>query len=150
MSFYRRILKNILNNESSNIEDILINTRALTVLYIMKIHNLLDKNDVKCGVIEISESYIFDMVHIEKPTNNDIYDLLLYLDYENELDNYMSLNNKLIPKYDSFYDDINEKIGLKKINQKNINIDKVCPICHMIPYYDFDEKCDVCRNCTLK
>ena len=148
MEFYRRILNRILSKDSVNIDDIIINPRATTVLYIMKQFNLLDTTIIRCGCINISEKILIQMIKINRPTNNELYDLILYLDYINELDNYMNIDDKIIPKYDEFYDDINEKIGLKiKQHPKKMNTDnKICPVCHLIPYYKFEDKCQYCHE----
>ena len=143
MAFYRRILKDIMKSDSFTIEDLLTNSRALTILYIMKINNLFDDTLIKCNMFEINEKFIIQTLQLQKPTNNEIYDLILYLDSENELDNYMSLSTRLMPTYDRFYDDINIKIGLNK-DGKKINTSKICPSCHLMPYYDFNDVCEIC------
>lgn len=145
MSFYRRVLQNMLQNDNTTIDDIIMNSRALTIAYIMKTNNLFDEKLIRVGIVSVSEATLMKSLKIEKPTNNEIYDLLYYLDSINELENYMSMNDKLIPTYDRFYEDMNRKLGLS-IAEKKLNIEKVCPKCKLIPYYDFDDMCDLCNK----
>ena len=147
MEFYKRILKTILKSDLYSYDDILINSKASVIAYIIITNKLYDENPIQVGIFQISEKELSSIksIRISKPTNDDIYDLLLYLDSINELNNYMSLDIKLIPNYDNFYDDLNEKIGLLKDSRK-ININKICPSCNMIPYYDFNSECDLCKE----
>ena len=139
--FYNRILKKFGNT----IDDYIENPRASTVLYIMKQFQLLDKTKHKIGIFMISEQDVVNSIELNQYTNNQLYDLLYYLDDIGELDNYLSMKEHVIPKYDDFYEDMNKKIYKEK-QKKIINTEKVCPICNTIPYYDFEDVCDECMK----
>lgn len=147
MSFYRRIIDTIIDNKYPTIDDYLMNPRACTIAYIMNINDLFDDKLVRCGIISISEKTIMKSMKIPHPTNNELYDLLYYLDSIQELENYLSMNSRMLPVYDSFYEDMNKKLGFNNDNKKRrkINVEKICPSCKMIPYYDFTDTCDYCK-----
>lgn len=81
---------------------------------------------------------------ISKPTNDDLYDFLYYLDSKGKLDEYLARDDKLMPVKDAFYSDMNERLGL---DAKSIyNYTKVCPHCGLIPFTDFDDICSICAK----
>ena len=143
--FYRRILSNVLETDSPSTNDIIMSQRACVIIYLMNKFELLSKESIKVGIFSTTEQELFKMIKLPKITNNQLYDFLMYLDSIGELDNYLSLESKQFPKYDSFYKELNEKLGLGK-TKKTLNKFKKCPKCKMIPYFDFVEVCDICKN----
>ena len=151
MTFYRRILRQIIDpdlftkNITIDADDILLNQKINTILYIMKENDLFETKSITCGLFSITEKELVKQFEITKPTNNQVYDFIMYLNSIGELKNYLLQDFKIIPDEDVFYGDINELLDIKTNTVKNY--DKICPSCNLIPEYDFDEICDYCKYC---
>ena len=113
--FYRRILSKVLETENPSIKDIIMSPRACVIIFLMNKFRLLSKEPIKVGIFTINEQELLRMSRLPRITNNQLYDFLMYLDSIGELDNYLSLESKELPKFDSFYNKLNEKIGLGEV-----------------------------------
>lgn len=141
--FYRQLF--IDEIENSGADDIVYSGQFTVLINLMLKNNGFSTEPIKTGLVSTTEKDVMLSKYkdfISKPTNDDLYDFLYYLDSKGKLDEYLARSDKIMPCKDTFYDDMNEKLGIE--TKDTYNYCKVCPKCGLIPFTDFSTVCSMC------
>ena len=149
MEFYNRVINQYYPNKLNPL-DISLDTVYSCLLSIIYKNNLYLEEDYKSNYFTATTRELLSLLNNKYQftkaleDNDDIYYFLQWLDNNGLLEEYLKQDIKILPKYEAFYEEINEKLGLKSKGKNKTY--KRCPKCNLIPLLDFDDVCFLCKN----